>query len=92
MTKTPFPCNACGHCCRNVHLSVDTNFLNRGDGVCRFFEQSTQLCNIYDTRPLVCRVEEYYDTYLADHYTWDGFVKMNMQICQKLQGDEKLAD
>ncbi|WP_159991818.1 YkgJ family cysteine cluster protein [Pelistega ratti] len=80
----PFPCNACGKCCRNVHLSEQTKFLDRGDGICHYFNESTNLCNIYETRPLVCRVEQYYQTYLSDKYEWDDFIKINLEICEKL--------
>lgn len=63
MTKnqlTPFPCSSCGLCCRRVNFSNETNFLDRGDGVCHFLNEETNLCNIYDERPLVCRVKDYY--------------------------------
>lgn len=80
----PFPCTACGKCCRNVGQSEQTAFLDRGDGVCYHFNEQTNLCSIYENRPLVCRVEEYYKTYLSDIYEWDEFVKINLEICEKL--------
>lgn len=85
----PFPCTACGHCCRNVHLSEKTAFLDRGDGVCRHLNTDTHLCSIYEDRPLVCRVEDYYKTHLTEQYTWDEFVRLNLQICHKLQTKDK---
>ena len=87
MNKTQFPCNTCGHCGRSVHLSAETNFLNRGDGICQFFDENTHLCKIYNNRPIVCRVEDYYDAYLTNFYTWDVFINMNIEICHKLQRD-----
>lgn len=83
-----FPCTSCGQCCRNVHLSQQTSFLNRGDGICHHFDETTNLCNIYDNRPLVCRVEDFYNTYLTEHYSWDGFVKLNLAVCEQLQNAE----
>ena len=80
----PFPCTACGKCCRNVGKSEQTAFLDRGDGVCYHFNEQTNLCSIYENRPLVCRVEEYYKTYLSDIYEWDEFVKINLEICEKV--------
>ncbi len=85
----PFPCTACGHCCRNVHLSEQTNYLNRGDGICRHLDTSTNLCLIYQDRPLVCRVEDFYKAYLTQVYTWEEFVDLNLQICYKLQNKPK---
>ncbi|WGE91862.1 YkgJ family cysteine cluster protein [Actinobacillus genomosp. 1] len=81
---TSFPCTACGKCCRRVNLSEQTAFLDRGDGICQHFNTDTNLCNIYENRPLVCRVEDYYKTYLSDIYEWDEFVRMNLAICEKL--------
>ena len=64
-----FPCNRCGICCRNVHLSKETAFLNRSDGVCINFDELTHLCKIYENRPLVCRIREYYLENLSNIYT-----------------------
>ena len=84
---TPFPCNACGECCRHVHLSSQTAFLDRGDGICRHFDERTNLCTIYEMRPLVCRVQEYYETYLNKHISWGKFIKINVEICHILQNN-----
>ena len=66
--NTPFPCDACGKCCRHVNLSEQTSYLDRGYGICHYFNESTNLCSIYETRPLVCRVEDYYKIYLTHIY------------------------
>lgn len=80
----PFPCTACGKCCRQVHKSEQTAFLDRGDGICRHFDLKTNLCQIYDSRPLVCRVEDYYHTYLYDKLSWQEFVLLNLEVCRGL--------
>ena len=79
-----FPCNSCGKCCRRVNLSELTTHLDRGDGVCKNFIEESNLCNIYNDRPLICRVEDYYKTYLVEQIEWDDFVKINLEICEKL--------
>lgn len=84
MELSPFPCTACGKCCCRVNLSEQTSFLDRGDGICLHFDTNTNLCLIYENRPLVCRVEDFYKTHLSHIYTWDEFVKLNLEICQKL--------
>lgn len=81
----PFPCTACGKCCQRVTLSEQTAYLDRGDGTCRHFDDTTNLCLIYEERPLVCQVENYYKQYLSKDITWDNFVKLNLQICEQLQ-------
>lgn len=80
-----FPCNRCGICCRNVHLSKETAFLNRSDGVCINFDELTHLCKIYENRPLVCRIREYYLENLSNIYTWDEFILINLSVCHSLQ-------
>lgn len=82
---TPFPCTACGLCCRHVHKSKQTAFLDRGDGICHFLDTNTNLCRIYETRPLICQVERYYQLYVKDNMDWDDFVKLNLDICHQLQ-------
>ncbi|MDO4434208.1 MAG: YkgJ family cysteine cluster protein [Alysiella sp.] len=83
-----FPCTACGLCCQKVHLSEQTAWLNRGDGVCRHYNEITRLCTIYDTRPLVCRVVDYYDVHLSNSVVWQDFVQINLAICQQLQAEK----
>ncbi len=80
----PFPCTACGKCCRNIRLSTQTTHLDRGDGICQFLDEQTNLCTTYDSRPLFCRVDEYYLLHYKDKYSWDDFIKINLEICQKL--------
>lgn len=81
----PFPCTACGQCCRNVHFSPLTEYLSRGDGICQYLDESTNLCNIYEERPLVCKVEEYYQNYLVHKVSWKAFVELNIEHCINLQ-------
>lgn len=82
---TPFPCTACGQCCRHVHLSQKTAYLDRGDGVCRHLDDDSDLCTIYENRPLICQIENYYHQHYAHLYDWDDFVTLNLDICQALQ-------
>lgn len=54
-----FNCDKCGLCCRSLkkfgELYAD---LDDGSGVCKFFDKTSNLCTIYDMRPLKCRVED----------------------------------
>lgn len=81
----PFPCTACGQCCRNVHLSRLTEYLSRGDGICRYLDENSNLCSIYEERPLVCNVENFFKKYLSDKILWTDFVEQNLVICRTLQ-------
>jgi Fe-S-cluster containining protein len=77
-----FPCTKCG---MNVDLSKETQFLNRGDGICKYFDMSNYLCSIYETRPEICRVDVQYKKHYKQLYSWDDFVKLNLKICVKLE-------
>lgn len=81
----PFPCDACGQCCRRVNLSEQTTFLDRGDGTCKHFDERTHLCQIYDDRPLVCQVEAYYKKHLSNICTWGEFIEINVAVCNELK-------
>ena len=79
-----FPRKACGKCCRKVNLSIQTQFLDRGDSVCRYLNEQTNLCSIYENRPIVCRIEDYYKAYLSDQIEWIDFIEINQIICNEL--------
>lgn len=87
--NTPFPCNACGLCCRKVAQSKQTAWLDRGDGVCRHFDEQTYLCSIYAQRPLICRVEDYYQAHLSKQFSWEEFVNINVAICEQFQQENQ---
>ena len=80
-----FPCTSCGLCCKNLGNNSEASKLNRGDGTCRYFDDGTNLCMIYEHRPIVCRVEDYYSKYLSETYKWDDFVALNLKVCDTLQ-------
>lgn len=67
---TPFPCDNCGMCCCHVNLSLETQFLDRGDGICIAYNQHLKLCRIYDVRPDICRVDEQYIKNYKNKYSW----------------------
>ncbi|GEM_PF-252449 len=79
-----FPCHQCGLCCQNVHLSRETQFLDRGDGTCRHYASDTRTCAIYADRPDICRVDRMYATRYVRLYSWSEFVALNLQACAAL--------
>lgn len=82
--RRAFPCSQCGLCCQHVNLAAETQFLDRGDGVCKHYNASEKSCEIYAQRPPVCRVEQHFDTRYVHLYTWDEFVEMNLKVCAAL--------
>lgn len=90
MTLSPaFPCNQCGACCRLVSLAPETQFLDRGDGTCRHYDDLTRLCAIYNSRPIICRVDKQYEVNYQQRYNWQEFIEINRIACQAL---EKMAN
>lgn len=80
-----FPCTRCGACCRSVANNSTTDFLNRGDGVCKYLNDSTNLCSIYENRPDICRVDLQYKINYQKYISWDKFSELNQKACIILQ-------
>lgn len=78
-----FICSMCGECCRNLDKSEVYKSLDRGDGVCKYLEGN--LCSIYENRPLLCRIDESYDSLFKDKISLDEYYKMNYEVCKKLK-------
>ena len=58
-----FKCDKCGLCCQNLKKSYLYKDLDRGDGICKYYNTETKLCTIYSSRPLICNIEESYYKY-----------------------------
>jgi uncharacterized protein len=55
-----FECNRCGACCRVIGRVPELAHLDRGDGACEHLVETDEGhgCQIYESRPLLCRVDE----------------------------------
>ena len=82
-----FKCDMCGLCCQHVSLSDIYKHLDRGDGVCRYYEDETQMCSIYDRRPIICNVEVFYEHFMKRIMSKGLFFEMNYRICEKLKNE-----
>lgn len=78
-----FTCDKCGECCRHVNLSAIYRYLDRGDGICKYLRGN--LCSIYDTRPLLCRVNESYETFFKNFIVREEYDKANTENCKKMK-------
>ncbi|WP_083922961.1 YkgJ family cysteine cluster protein [Neomegalonema perideroedes] len=83
--RKPFPCDQCGECCKRAGLIAETRSLDRGDGVCRHFDDQSRQCMIYHERPEVCRVDLQYMRKYRALMSWESFVDLNMQACDELK-------
>lgn len=84
-----FPCNKCGACCRHVNRAIETQFLDRGDGTCKNYDEIEKLCTVYDSRPDICRVDKQYLFHYKDQYTWNEFIELNRISCELIIQSEK---
>lgn len=78
-----FECDKCGMCCRNLQQSILYDELNKGDGVCRYLNGN--LCSIYEERPLICRVDDFYNVYLKNEISLSDYYKLNYDACYMLK-------
>ena len=84
-----FICDCCGLCCMNLDKSSIYDDLNRGDGICVYFNEKTKLCTIYDNRPDKCNVDKIYELLYSDKLSKEDYYKLNYEACKKLKKEEK---
>lgn len=89
-----FPCTQCGACCRRIHLL--SSELDRGDGACLHLvehEDGRATCGIYDTRPVICRVDDLYEDLhrVYPAVSRDDYYRANHRICAEWQEQDGTA-
>ena len=84
-----FQCDCCGLCCKHLAESDLYRELDRGDGVCMFFNEETNLCDIYEDRPVLCNVDRMYELYIKDMFTREEYYALNYDACKKFKEEEK---
>lgn len=80
-----FLCDKCGLCCMTVGTSPIYKELDRGDGICIYFDDNLKLCNIYDNRPIVCNIDEIYSSFFSDKMSKEDYYKINYESCELLK-------
>lgn len=69
----------------NLNLSSLYSDLDRGDGICKYFDTDNKLCSIYETRPLKCNIDKSYELYFKDQLTRDEYYEINYRACKELK-------
>ena len=59
--------------------------LNRGDGICKYFDEQTHLCSIYDERPEKCNIDKAYERLFKGVVTKEEYYKQNSLACKELK-------
>lgn len=83
-----FECERCGQCCRRVGRTILAGELALPDGSCRHLDKATNLCRIYAERPMICRVDDFYDAYLTTTLSREEFYRENKEICRRFQSEK----
>ena len=78
-----FKCEACGACCRHVGAIPELPQTKK-KGVCDHLDLTTNKCQIYTGRPLICRVDAMY-LHLKPLCTWEEFCMQNKKACKLLR-------
>lgn len=82
-----YKCEKCGACCRNISKSNLYQKLDRGDGVCKYLRDN--LCEIYNNRPVLCRIDECFKLYFSKIMSQEQYYKLNRIMCKNLQNKEE---
>lgn len=85
-----FVCDKCGLCCRKVSENAIYAELDRGDGICKFFDEMSKLCTIYEDRPLLCNVSKSYELIFQGIISREEYEERNQESCRKLKADAGL--
>lgn len=80
-----FHCDCCGLCCMNLDKSDLYKDLNRGDGICKYFDELTHLCTIYEKRPDKCNIDKTYEKFFEDMISKEEYYKQNYLACKELK-------
>lgn len=80
-----FNCERCGACCRNIDKSIHFAALDKGDGVCLYLDEESNLCSIYENRPLLCNVDLAYKSYFQNFMSLEDYYAKNYKACELLK-------
>ena len=79
-----FPCTKCGQCCINIKHIEPLAAYHSGDGVCVFYSFENG-CEVYETRPDVCRIDEGYHLFFSKQLSQSDYIIKNADACNQLQ-------
>ena len=80
-----FPCTSCGLCCQNISLIKELKDFDLGNGTCKYYSSIDSKCNIYETRPNICKVEKMFDLEYHKYFSKNEFYILNAKVCNELQ-------
>ena len=85
-----FPCSGCGLCCQNISNVDELKEFDLGNGVCKYFNFLDNSCDIYETRPDICKVDKMFDIKYNQYFSKEEFYIENAKICNSMQDKYKI--
>lgn len=64
------------------------SYLDRGDGVCKYYDNQTRLCKIYENRPILCNVDLGFEKYFSKFFTKEEYYSLNYKLCEEMKKEE----
>ena len=87
-----FPCTCCGVCCKNIAGIEELKDFDLGNGVCKFLNEKTKQCDIYEQRPKICKIDEMFDFHYSKYFSKEQFYLINIKSCNLLQEKENIDE
>lgn len=84
-----FPCTKCGACCASID-HIDFLEAYNQNGVCTHLKNS--ICEIYEQRPLLCRIDEAYEEIFSTYMIKNQYYLTNALACNKLQQEKNIDE
>lgn len=66
----------------NLNLCELYSDLDRGDGICKYFDVESKLCLIYMNRPDKCNIDKTYDKYYKEKMSREQYYELNYEACK----------
>ena len=80
-----FPCSTCGLCCQNISSVKELYHFDLGNGVCQYLNNKDNSCQIYESRPDICRIDKMFEVKYKEYFTQENFYIENAKVCNDLQ-------
>ncbi len=53
--------------------------------MCKYYDEQSKLCSVYNERPVICNVDQYYETVLKGTVERAAYYSSNYAVCEKLK-------
>ncbi len=85
-----FPCTGCGLCCQNISTVKELKSFDLGNGVCKYLNLLDNSCEIYESRPDICKIDKMFEIKYSHYFTKEVFYIENAKVCNRLQENYKI--